>query len=219
MLIKGSFTHQIFKVLFYIQLMQSIILHWALKIHQGPNAFWGCRESQQMQKRNANQHLRIGLVNEPLLWWNQQCRRLAASIYSWTYLGSLDSLTAKGISLIEQVSLFGLLLPQKNSLGHRYLIQVGCLTASQPASLPYFVLLVLLVAAVKILTVKVGTSIYPTFLPCQPVSPVLVWLFVPATSPLVEMNFCELICHKQSTFLRYLCTQACKKQPKWQKFA
>jgi hypothetical protein len=43
-----------------------------------------------------------------------------------------------------------------------------------PASLPCLVFLVLLVAAAKILAVKLGPSIDPTQLPCLPTCPVLV---------------------------------------------
>jgi len=71
-------------------------------------------------------------------------------------------------------------------------------------------LLVLLVAATKILAVEVGTSInlahincWTTSLTC-PVCPVdLPAMFVPATCALVEVDFYKVIRHKQATSLRY----------------
>ncbi len=60
-------------------------------------------------------------------------------------------------------------------------------------------MIVLLVAAAKILDVKAGKSIQPAGWLCQPAAS-----FVPATDTLVEVDFCKLICLEQSISLRYL---------------
>jgi hypothetical protein len=67
--------------------------------------------------------------------------------------------------------------------------------------MPSFLLLVLLVAAEKILALKVDTSIHLAWLPCQPAC----LLLVPATSAVILVKFfCKLMCLEQSTFLRYI---------------
>jgi len=53
--------------------------------------------------------------------------------------------------------------------------------------MPCFVLLVLFVAAAKILSVKAGTFFDPACLPCLPACLVLVQYFAPATGSSVEV--------------------------------
>jgi hypothetical protein len=68
-------------------------------------------------------------------------------------------------------------------------------------------MIVLLVCAANILTVKEGTSIRPACLPAlsAPLAYLQRYCFV-------EVDFCYIICFEQSTFLRYLWFQAVFKQ-------
>ncbi len=64
------------------------------------------------------------------------------------------------------------------------------------------VMIILLVSAANILTVKAGTSIHPAYLPALSAPPAYLHL-------LLALFFCcKLICFEQSTFRRYLWFQA-----------
>jgi hypothetical protein len=65
---------------------------------------------------------------------------------------------------------------------------------------PVFSVRVQLMAATKILAVKVGASTDQACLPCQPACFVLCWLL----ALLLKWIICDLKCFGQTTFLRYL---------------